>query len=98
MLYNLEPDCSLTGGAWYSDQEFESDFVDKLNQYCYKFLLLKKNSNNDLICDSVFIHNKLYATATEVCDFINNLGISNVSSLLIEDPLDLVSDSGLYEI
>lgn len=78
MLYNLEPDSSLTGGAWYSDQEFESDFVDKLNQYCYKFLLLKKSNNSDLICDSVFIHNKLYATATEVCDFINNLGISNV--------------------
>lgn len=79
MLYNLEPDSSLTGGAWYSDQEFESDFVDKLNQYCYKFLTLKKKSDNDLFSDAVLIHNKLYATAAEVCDFINNLGISNVS-------------------
>ena len=38
MLYNLEPDSSVTGGAWYSDQDFESEFVDVLNQQCFKFL------------------------------------------------------------
>ena len=38
MLYNLEPDRSVTGGAWYSDQDFESEFVDVLNQQCFKFL------------------------------------------------------------
>lgn len=38
MLYNLEPDRSVTGGAWYSDQDFESEFVEVLNQQCFKFL------------------------------------------------------------
>ena len=38
MLYNFEPDASVTGGAWYSDQDFEAEFVDILNQQCYKFL------------------------------------------------------------
>ena len=38
MLYNLEPDSTVTGGAWYSDQDFESEFVDVLNQQCFKFL------------------------------------------------------------
>jgi hypothetical protein len=38
MLYNLEPDRTVTGGAWYSDQDFESEFVEVLNQQCYKFL------------------------------------------------------------
>lgn len=38
MLYNLEPDASVTGGAWYSDQDFEAEFVDILNQQCFKFL------------------------------------------------------------
>ncbi|KAG7217993.1 hypothetical protein INR49_008145, partial [Caranx melampygus] len=28
MLYNLQPDRSVTGGAWYSDQDFESEFVE----------------------------------------------------------------------
>ena len=41
MLYNLDPDSTVTGGAWYSDQDFESEFVDILNQQCYKFLLQK---------------------------------------------------------
>ena len=38
MLYNLEPDHSVTGGAWYSEQDFESEFVEILNQQCYRFL------------------------------------------------------------
>ena len=36
MLYNLEPDRSVTGGAWYSDHDFESEFVEVLNQQCYR--------------------------------------------------------------
>ena len=38
MLYDLVPDESVTGGAWYSDQDFEGEFVDVLNSYCFKFL------------------------------------------------------------
>lgn len=41
MLYNLEPDSSVTGGAWYSDQDFEAEFVDILNDQCFKFLQQK---------------------------------------------------------
>ena len=49
MLYNLEPDASVTGGAWYSDQDFESEFVDILNQQCHKFLLQKVRENLKLV-------------------------------------------------
>ena len=41
MLYNIEPDQSVTGGAWYSDQDFESEFVEVLNEQCYKYLQQK---------------------------------------------------------
>lgn len=41
MLYNLEPDRSITGGSWYSDNEFESEFVEILNQQCYRILAQK---------------------------------------------------------
>lgn len=30
MLYNMEPDRTITGGAWYQDQDFESEFVGKV--------------------------------------------------------------------
>lgn len=46
MLFNLEPDQSITGGSWYSNQEFESEFVDVLNQQCFKFLQQKVEKNN----------------------------------------------------
>ena len=41
MLYDLTPDESITGGAWYSDQDFETEFVDVLNQHCMRFLQQK---------------------------------------------------------
>lgn len=41
MLYELSPDESVTGGAWYSDQDFESEFVEVLNKHCLKFLKQK---------------------------------------------------------
>ena len=42
MLYDLSPDESLTGGAWYSnDQEFETEFVDILNTKCHQYLQQK---------------------------------------------------------
>ena len=41
MLAELTPDESVTGGAWYSDQDFESEFVEVLNQQCLKYLQQK---------------------------------------------------------
>ncbi len=41
MLFNLQPDRSVTGGSWYSDNEFESELVDILNQQCYRILQQK---------------------------------------------------------
>ena len=38
MLYNLEPDHSVTGGAWYNEQDFDSEFVEILNQQCYRYV------------------------------------------------------------
>ena len=46
MLYDLQPDRSVTGGAWYSDQDFESEFVDVLTNQCHKFLLTKVIKEN----------------------------------------------------
>ena len=41
MLYDVTPHVSLTGGAWYSDQDFESEFVELLNHQCLLFLKQK---------------------------------------------------------
>lgn len=41
MLYDLKPDESVTGGAWYSEQDFDYDFVEVLSANCLKFLKQK---------------------------------------------------------
>ena len=38
MLYDVEPDRSVTGGSWYSGNEFESEFIEVLGQQCLRFL------------------------------------------------------------
>ena len=53
MLYEVEPDSSITGGAWYNDHKFDHEFADVLNQYCLKFLEQKVRIVCSLLCVAV---------------------------------------------
>lgn len=66
MLHGLTPDESLTGGAWYSDQDFETEFVEVLSQHCLKFLQQKVAST--LTFDS--------CTDIVACCWVKSLGTS----------------------
>ena len=78
MLYDLTPDESVTGGAWYSDQDFESEFVDVLNQHCLKFLQQKAFKSQATHKDPIARRTAALASSEEVCRFITELGISKV--------------------
>lgn len=78
MLYNLEPDRSVTGGAWYQDQDFETEFVDVLNQQCYRFLEQKKEKAKNCNSGPIAMRNLTFASSKEVWKFISDLGISKV--------------------
>lgn len=39
MLFELEPSREVTGGAWYSDQEFDSEFIGVLRDQCLQYVL-----------------------------------------------------------
>ena len=41
MKYDLEPSREITGGAWFTDQEFDSDFVDEM-QLCLNYIMDEK--------------------------------------------------------
>lgn len=84
MLYDLEPDSSVTGGAWYQDQDFESEFVDVLNQQCHRFLVERWENATSQGGGPLLIRNRSYATASDVHKFISELGISKVA-LSVED-------------
>jgi len=95
MLYNLEPDRSVTGGAWYSDQDFESEFVEVLNQQCCKFLMQKATSARESKCDPLAQRNAAYAASTDVWRFISELGISKVQ-LSVED-IETILSTLIYD-
>jgi DNA-directed RNA polymerase III subunit RPC6 len=78
MLYNLEPDRSVTGGAWYCDQDFEAEFVDVLNQQCYRFLQQKQEATRDCKGGPIAARNISYASSKDVWKYISELGISKV--------------------
>lgn len=78
MLYNLEPDESVTGGAWYQDQDFETEFVDVLNQQCYRFLEQKREKTKNCTNGPIDARNKTFASSKDVWKFISDLGISKV--------------------
>ena len=100
MLYNLEPDSSVTGGAWYSDQDFESEFVDILNQQCFKFLEQKSAEAAQMKIDPLLRRNRSYATSQQVWKYINDLGISKVTLSVtdIETILDTIIFDGKAEM
>ena len=77
-LYNLEPDQSVTGGAWYSDQDFESEFVEILNQQCSRFLESKLDTAKKSKAGPLVARNLSIASLDEVHKFIADL----VSSLV----------------
>ncbi|XP_030749254.1 probable DNA-directed RNA polymerase III subunit RPC6 [Sitophilus oryzae] len=79
MLFELEPDNSVTGGAWYQDQDFESEFVDVLNQQCHRFLVERLEEATKQGGGPLLVRNRSYASATDVHKFISDLGISKVS-------------------
>lgn len=78
MLYNLEPDRSVTGGAWYQDQDFESEFVDVLNQQSLRFLQMRAENARKLQDGPLTTKQMSCCTVKQVHTFISELGISKV--------------------
>ncbi len=95
MLYEVEPDRSVTGGAWYNDQDFESEFVEILNQQCYRFLYQKLETARSSPDGPLAIKNLSLTPSKEVLQYIDNLGISKVK-LRVED-IEAILETLVYD-
>lgn len=85
MLYNLEPDLSVTGGAWYSsDQDFEADLVDVLRKYTQRFLIKKKKDAIEQFRKPTEIKRESFASANSILDHIKESGILKIAIGLSE--------------
>jgi DNA-directed RNA polymerase III subunit RPC6 len=101
MLYNLEPDHSVTGGAWYSEQDFESEFVEILNQQCFRYLehQLTKSRSTAAAAGPIAAKNASMCSPADLTKYIGELGISKVvlKEKDIEDILDTIVADGKAE-
>jgi len=96
MLFDLEPDRSVTGGSWYSDQDFESEFVQVLHQQCLKFLKQKISIASKMHPnDPAALKNGSFVSSREMWNFINELGISKVK-LSVED-IEMILETLIYD-
>lgn len=95
MLYNLEPDRSVTGGAWYQDQDFEAEFVDVLNQQCLRFLQMTRENAEKKREGPLALKRLSCCSVKEVHKFISDLGISKVH--LDEDDLETILKTVVYD-
>lgn len=98
MLYGIEPDKSVTGGAWYSGTEFESEYVQVLHEQCYQFVKRRLVSTENGI-DFLDARESSLVSSQEVKDYIDELKISNVKLTLqdIEMVLETIAFDGLIE-
>lgn len=95
MLYNLEPDRSVTGGAWYQDSDFEAEFVDVLNQQCLRFLQMRRETAKKLKEGPIAVQMKTLCTVGDVHKFISELGISKIK--LDEEDLETILKTVVYD-
>lgn len=95
MLYNLEPDRSVTGGAWYQDSDFEAEFVDVLNQQCFRFLQMRRENAKKLKEGPITVQMKTLCAVSEVHKFISELGISKIK--LDEEDLETILKTVVYD-
>lgn len=97
MLNHLEPDRSVTGGAWYQDSDFEAEFVDVLNQQCLRFLQTRRESaKSKKINDGPeMVRLKSLCSVSDVHKFISELKISNIK--LDEEDLETILKTVVYD-
>uniref|UniRef100_A0A915JP84 DNA-directed RNA polymerase III subunit RPC6 n=1 Tax=Romanomermis culicivorax TaxID=13658 RepID=A0A915JP84_ROMCU len=97
MLFELEPDSSVSGGAFYSGQEFDSQFVDLLNQQCLKYLKSKAQAAAEKFPNDFLAKRKSCLTSSsEILQHIKELKISKIDLSLadVEKILDTVVFDG----
>ncbi|KND01224.1 DNA-directed RNA polymerase III subunit C34 [Spizellomyces punctatus DAOM BR117] len=88
LLFELEPSTELTGGAWYTDNEMDMDFIEQLSAQVYKYITMKSfpPKNKDAIYSASY---SSYPTASAIHKFIGKSGLTTVP-LSLEDVQSLL--------
>ncbi|CAF5116323.1 unnamed protein product, partial [Rotaria sp. Silwood1] len=80
MLYELTPDSSITGGSWYADQEFETEFVRILNEQCACLLDERLEESIEKFPNDPFLRRtSSLMSSSKLASIINQMGIATVT-------------------
>ena len=75
MLFELEPSREITGGAWYTEHEYDAEFINVLREQCVKFIYSKEKVTleevSDFVRQSKLSHVEL--GADDVLQIVNTL-------------------------
>ncbi|XP_015924511.2 DNA-directed RNA polymerase III subunit RPC6 [Parasteatoda tepidariorum] len=94
MLYDLTPSVEVTGGTFYSGDEFEAEFVNVLGDQCYRYLLQAKGISEKLL-DPLSQRHASFKSSKEICDYINGLKISTVELKVFD--IENILESLIYD-
>ncbi|KAI9093081.1 RNA polymerase Rpc34 [Phlyctochytrium arcticum] len=77
LLFELEPSTELTGGAWYTDNEMDMDFIEQLSEQVYKYIVLKSfpSKKPSAIFPASYTS---YPTASHIHKFVTKHGLTTV--------------------
>ena len=79
MLYEMTPDPSITGGTWYSDHEFEAEFVRILNEQCARLLDERLEESMRKFPNDPFLRRtSSFMSSIELVTLVNEMGIATV--------------------
>ncbi|ODQ53005.1 RNA polymerase Rpc34 [Saitoella complicata NRRL Y-17804] len=84
MLYDLEPSASLSGGVFYSDDGLDEGLILGLSEGILKFL--KDRAAGDKIRATHYVpdYTRCYPNATEIHEWVNNMGITNTELTVLD--------------
>lgn len=88
MLYDVKPSDDISGGIWFSNNDVDLEFVQKLMSIILKFCYVKEEEYALPTINSLF-------KTSDVKEFIENSGISEVN-LTIND-INMLIDALVYD-
>ncbi|KAG8741820.1 34-kDa subunit of RNA polymerase III (C) [Ceratobasidium sp. 414] len=97
ILANLQPSVEVSGGPWYNNSEFETEFVQTLCNVCLNFIQKRSfpviKSNSKLSPRALFpvSESSRYPTAADVLNFLKQTNVTDA-------PLDLVHVESLLQV
>ncbi|KAG8686784.1 34-kDa subunit of RNA polymerase III (C) [Ceratobasidium sp. 395] len=97
ILANLQPSVEVSGGPWYNNSEFETEFVQTLCNVCLNFIQKRSypvlKSNSKLSPRALFpvSESTRYPTAADVLNFLKQTNVTDA-------PLDIAHVESLLQV